>query len=718
MIAIDSLEKRVLILEQRVKELEDRVAGTTSPQKVNLIGDKRNINNNMDMNQPIPTKSEQIRNEDPTQNQSPIQFQEPFITTTHTETKIKEAVVGKYLIGSLASLLIFVAAISLVGLVWNDLSSGMKLSLLTFAGIVLTVVGFYLIRKKKNPITAIILGTGSGLVFISVLAANMAFHLIGNNTTIILACFWCVFFILSSRYINMFFTTIIAYIGSYIALILGLSLLKGDMDLAVMTLFVTVVAAVMLYNAQNNKNRMERNISLALSYFSYSTILTRALFDGVVSDHIIFKYWFVQIGILLILYVLLNLQYRLCDVTKALPWHIVLAITTTILTGIFINYINDNYLHYDSRLTLYIWFFIINLVQLCLVNINLKNVCKVLTIFYAFILMIDMLFISDKLYQVPTGIAFVAALLILIELLFKKNNYHIMISIVAALDSLLLITTTASKLYAVSFGVLQLSVVGYVLYRRYTSKEFKYSNFIKSLAVVTILFDGFSITHSIGTFFEGKVVEIYSVSQAVGYMVMAIIFAVLFRSGFFKDWSEVKFRFFDTQYNITITRSMRIVFYCISTALYFIGLQGIGFSTLWYIQLIFTIATIIIALIQSYHLIINKSERAHISEVWIGLKYLIFTFVLIHSFCELSVDSVFYSVAGLMIAIASISLGFRFRLKNLRLYGLVLTIVMVGKFIIIDLGQENSITRIIALIFGGLICFGISVIYNRLNNRI
>ncbi|MBC7959974.1 MAG: hypothetical protein H7X94_08915, partial [Vallitaleaceae bacterium] len=55
---------------------------------------------------------------------------------------------------------------------------------------------------------------------------------------------------------------------------------------------------------------------------------------------------------------------------------------------------------------------------------------------------------------------------------------------------------------------------------------------------------------------------------------------------------------------------------------------------------------------------------------------------------------------------------------SLRLYGLILTIIMVVKFILVDLSQENSITRVLALMFGGLICFGISVMYNKLNKII
>lgn len=76
------------------------------------------------------------------------------------------------------------------------------------------------------------------------------------------------------------------------------------------------------------------------------------------------------------------------------------------------------------------------------------------------------------------------------------------------------------------------------------------------------------------------------------------------------------------------------------------------------------------------------------------------------------------SVAGLIIALLSIAVGFKLKMKSLRLYGLIITMLMVLKFIAIDLSQENSLIRIIALFIGGIICFGITLLYNKLNKEI
>ncbi|MDF2822577.1 MAG: hypothetical protein K0R15_3025 [Clostridiales bacterium] len=116
-----TIEERVQVLENRVRELEYRLGlHYQAPQQ--------------DMRPPV---IEYYNNQQP--------------QPTHTESpqayrKFGEAVVGKYIIGALASLLIFVAAISLISLVWNKMSPELKLSLLVAIGLILTTIGTVIYR--------------------------------------------------------------------------------------------------------------------------------------------------------------------------------------------------------------------------------------------------------------------------------------------------------------------------------------------------------------------------------------------------------------------------------------------------------------------------------------------------------------------------------------------------------------------------------------------
>jgi uncharacterized membrane protein len=70
------------------------------------------------------------------------------------------------------------------------------------------------------------------------------------------------------------------------------------------------------------------------------------------------------------------------------------------------------------------------------------------------------------------------------------------------------------------------------------------------------------------------------------------------------------------------------------------------------------------------------------------------------------------SLVAMILAFANIAAGFALRRGTLRIYGLVLVLVCVVKLLIIDLVNLNSVMRVIAFIGCGLICFGISALYN------
>ncbi|WP_185732108.1 hypothetical protein [Actinomyces bowdenii] len=78
-----------------------------------------------------------------------------------------------------------------------------------------------------------------------------------------------------------------------------------------------------------------------------------------------------------------------------------------------------------------------------------------------------------------------------------------------------------------------------------------------------------------------------------------------------------------------------------------------------------------------------------------------------------SVDSVLMTILILLTGAACIILGFRLRATALRHYGLGLVLIAVLKLAAVDLGSGNSIMRVLALAVAGLVCFALSLAYNR-----
>lgn len=87
-------------------------------------------------------------------------------------------------------------------------------------------------------------------------------------------------------------------------------------------------------------------------------------------------------------------------------------------------------------------------------------------------------------------------------------------------------------------------------------------------------------------------------------------------------------------------------------------------------------------------------------------RTVIWDYGIILSLCVIIVSSLF--IIG----------GFMMKKKGMRLFGLIIILMSIIKMILIDISETSSLIRVIAFIFGGIICFGISYVYNRLEKNL
>ncbi len=702
--------------EERITELEQRVA-----QLENVI--KSSENEKTKTVKSIIEKTKLVRNEAiskrPVELTLNRQEEEEQTGSKGNGRKDKEALVGKYIVGALAAVLIFVSAISFISLVWNRMTPEIKLSIILLAGIILSALGFWLIRTKKNSITSVILGTGAGLLFIAILSANLVFHMIGNNMSIFLAGIWAVFFIISSRYTNLFFTTVISYIGSYIALVLGLALMQGDMELLVLILFASSISAVMIYITLKS-SKAKLITSVVLSIFSYATILIFCYLDGFLFSKQLLSSYAAQTAVIIFIYLLMNMFYKIVNNTDAIPVYLGVSIFTTIMTMVYIGHLSGNYLKLNA-ISRHELFFTANLLQFLLNTVFYKRIEKWLTRYYAVLLVVVFSLINIEFYEVPTGIIMIGLLLVVSGKVFKRETQSLLIGLIILLDSLFLICNASDNLICSFYGLLQLGLMVYVLWESNNLKKYAKINILKTIGIVVIIINSFGIPSNIINYMSIPYIDIPYISKyadnAVGYFIAVIIVIILIKTGYFKNWKSEQFKFFGRNDALENDKGMQILLYLSSTVLYFYGLRGIASADKVLLQLIFTLAAIAIALIQSRIILSGNGRNKTLTGIWIVIKYLMLTWTILWSFLDLDIVSVAYSIAGLIVAIVSISVGFKLRNRSIRLYGLVLTIIMVAKFIFVDLSQENSITRVLALVAGGGLCFLISYIYNKLSEN-
>ncbi|MCL2137364.1 MAG: DUF2339 domain-containing protein [Coriobacteriia bacterium] len=71
-----------------------------------------------------------------------------------------------------------------------------------------------------------------------------------------------------------------------------------------------------------------------------------------------------------------------------------------------------------------------------------------------------------------------------------------------------------------------------------------------------------------------------------------------------------------------------------------------------------------------------------------------------------------FGLVSMIVALVIVTLGFWSWTRSLRLYGLAVVILCVLKLVLIDMSGLETIMRVIAFIGGGIICFGVSALYN------
>lgn len=100
---------------------------------------------------------------------------------------------------------------------------------------------------------------------------------------------------------------------------------------------------------------------------------------------------------------------------------------------------------------------------------------------------------------------------------------------------------------------------------------------------------------------------------------------------------------------------------------------------------------------------------------YICIKFSLWIYTVLH---RLEAASYVLSIVGIVVAIICIVLGFKFRQKSFRLYGLIISMVSVIKLILFDISYDSNILRPVGFFVAGVLCFAISFIYSKLEKTI
>ena len=705
------IEQRVYDLERRVETLEKQLNEQRKGQPTNPTIIAPTYHREKYPKEPVRKRDQQT-----------LEYHE--LPKKESKYKLKEALVGKYVVGALASLLVFIGAISLVVLLWDAITPQIKLTLLVLTSIVITGIGYMRILKEKNHINSIILGTGAGLLFISIISSYMYFRYISSNVAFMLSGLWALLFIFSYKYTKTYFTTVIAYTGSYIATVLGLSLVMVNMQLNIIIVFVTSVAVALLVSGYKWLNKKQQLINMLLSITSYTTVMfwiwSKSVFMPKTRENLVYLLF-----LSLVIYLIKNMANIILNglqrenhadkylKLKYLPALISLALG--FMVGIFL---------IGSLGTLGKNIFIaLSLVQILLTEWKFKSISREITLInILFIAFLNMVY-ADTILISLLGLLLLMVLLILIDTVKKSRNYEdikMLLIIFAMKEIFTNVSIIRVNLLAYSLVLLAiiLSVVK-IFYDKYKSKDKSYMVTTKIIFYLLVIQSVVSVvSECIYRKNEMLVAAKTSIdSGAILYFLVSIIVVLAVQLGYFKNWFSPDFNWKRLKSSHVEEDKSYALFYISTFLMYFIGLFKIGIGLEEYNIVLMTLSVLAIMTVQTME-ILKYRKRTEIIGAWEGLKYLVYIWVVMTSVFGADMASVTTSIVGLVVALVSISLGFKYKMKGLRLYGLAVTLLMVFKVITIDMGGQNSITRVISLIIGGIICFVISVVYNKIDKSI
>ena len=150
----------------------------------------------------------------------------------------------------------------------------------------------------------------------------------------------------------------------------------------------------------------------------------------------------------------------------------------------------------------------------------------------------------------------------------------------------------------------------------------------------------------------------------------------------------------------------------VNAVLMIIGLVAIGENEGGAYHFIYIIFTLAAFLINSKNLLEKRDNMA--AGIYVGIKFTVFLLVVLNSF-----DSANFvmSIACLLLAIASIIIGFAGDYKSIRIYGLVLSMISIFKLIMIDISYANTLGHALSFFISGVLCFVISLIYNLIDKK-
>lgn len=610
--------------------------------------------------------------------------------------KDMEKTIGKSLMGVFASLLIFVSFILFATLVVPYLTDGMKMFLMFGISFAFAIGGNLLLRKdSRNKWFLSITGCGMGAVYISLLVSMLYFKAIGEITLYICFLIWAVVICVLSRLRSRIFLAI-GQIGVVVSVIFGVWMCGTNNDTSkVLFIVIYAILAQGVFYISHLHKEYEKNL---LNHIFIASCL------GLL--------WF-----------LTQDEYALGEA---------LGIAASVLVTVFSCFMLAVGVLYFKVKKDTIAFGVINLIYYMIMSWSFQahtEGCVYVLSVAAVLLLVAMewrlneawgeensIFIGKIILQ--TGLFVILMLQIAdIEFLWKYSSVAIpaLVCLLYGYIKNKKIYRIAGLSYAVWFVIFFIDnywylVWGVAIFAVLIALNCLYKESYHT-AVKLVMYPFFLIF--INTNMDRIITDLGLVHDRPLKLLILTIFAIinicmmkipalnshpqtgLEEKGFFRESG---------------------IFHIIQmfAALNLIGMAYTTMEHIWAIML-----GLMLFVVNIRNLLKKFGDKW--GSIYVGTKLFVFFLVVIASF---SAPDYLFSIVALLFAIAFIAAGFVAeirtgrKVKAIRIYGLVLSLISIFKLLMLDIHYDNVFSLALSFFVSGILCFAISFIYNQVDKKL
>ncbi len=628
--------------------------------------------------------------------------------------------IGKYIMGVLASLLIFMALYIFVSMIYSRLTETMKMVGVYAISTAVLAVGLWVCRRRKSAFTMSVLGCGMGAYYLSFLLTRLYFQRIDDYTLFLLVAVWLAgAYLLSRRYPSSMFV-VIEQLGILMAVVFGSVGVDSHSKLNFLTFFFIVTSiyfwhvhekevrtpilvtmalfnlisacclSLCIYNYQLNifgggrtefNEKMVGPALLVFAYFIYTYYLILRRFIGRLEES-------VRVVLILAAYFVTYLQMamiasRLFPHTEGGVRHMALFIILIAL-WVMAEFFSDGIVGGMVLAPLSNAFMLGHLFSAMERSGFVADFVKIFGLFpwYAPLLAIGLMKKGKHLYK---EIGFFIVVCNVQLFAYQDNGWVIS-------------------------GFLVLLTLGFFLYGMYVKREEGYREGYKVAAYLITLWNVYQLVYKAMPIILPDMMnasEIIDWSLFASFLVVAALNISAFIFGFARDWSREGIDGGEDASHA----ALRLV----NAVLWVVGMELMhAMDAGWVGHAVLVAVSAVLCCLG-----VREAVERRRSEPWLGFylgaKFTLYLIVVMKSYQP---DNAFLtSLVCIGIAVASVLVGFRSQMRSFRLYGLILAMVGTAKLVLLDIHYDDSTGKMISYLLCGILCFGINMIYNSASKK-